>query len=207
MKEHDVPTNLVIKTSDFFISVADPKKLPQDPYPEIAFVGRSNVGKSSLINLLLGRKALAKISGKPGKTRLLNYFLINAKVFFVDLPGYGFAKTSKEMQHEWSAMIEGYLESPRHKLVVQLVDMRHGLTKIDLQSLDWLTYVGRPTVVVLTKADKLSRAAQERELLSIKKQLKEFKVLQVLSCSTKSRYGRDDLLNFLGSWLRREGVK
>jgi len=103
-------------------------------------------------------------------------------------------------------MIEGYLLSPRHKVVVQLVDMRHGLTKIDLQSLEWLAYVGRPTVVVLTKADKLSRAAQERELLSIKKQLKDFKVLQVLASSTRTRNGRDDLLNFLGSWLRKEGV-
>jgi GTP-binding protein len=201
-----VPTILEIQKSEFFISVADPKKLPQDPFPEIAFVGRSNVGKSSLINLLLRRKALAKISGKPGKTRLLNYFLINEKIFFVDLPGYGFAKTSKEMQHDWSNMIEGYLLSPRNKLVVQLVDMRHGLTKIDMQSLDWLTYVGRPTVVVMTKADKLGRAEQARELLSIKKQLKDFRVLQVLASSIKSRNGRDDLLNFLGSWLRKEGV-
>lgn len=192
-----------IRTSEFVISVQDPRKLPDSTLPEIAFVGRSNVGKSSLINLLLGRKALAKVSGKPGKTRLVNYFLVNEDLHFVDLPGYGFAKTGEEMRRDWANMIEGYLLAPRNKLVVQLVDIRHGVTRLDLSSIEWLAYHMIPTVIVLTKADKLGREAARAALLSVKRQLKTYNVLQVLSSSTQSRDGRDDLLGFIGSWLRK----
>ena len=197
----------VIKQSDFLISVADPRKLPELVQPEVAFVGRSNVGKSSLINLLLGRKALAKISGKPGKTRLINYFLVNEHIYFVDLPGYGFARTSLEMRGDWAKMIENYLLSARPRLVVQLVDARHGLSKLDRGSLEWLCYNGRETIVALTKMDKLPRAAQATTLLSVKRQLKDLPVRQILGTSTRTRNGRDELLGALDAWLRKGNSK
>ncbi len=193
---------LIIKHSEFLTSLADPRRLPLPELPEVAFVGRSNVGKSSLINLLLGRKALAKVSGKPGKTRLVNYFTVNRELYFVDLPGYGWARTSRELRAEWAGMIGGYLTSPRRRLVVQLTDARHLLTRLDRQSVEWLCYHMIPTVVALTKMDKLSKAEQEKVLLSARRQLKPYPVKQVLGCSTKTRRGRDDLLGFLGAWLR-----
>ncbi len=196
--------NLSIKTSDFLTSVQDPRRLPPAK-PEIAFVGRSNVGKSSLINLLLGRKALAKVSGKPGKTRLVNYFTVNEDIYFVDLPGYGFARTSQEMRRDWSKMIEEYLLTPRTRLVVQLLDARHGVTRMDLQSIEWLCYNMVPVVIVLTKCDKLSKAALGHTLLSLRRQLKPYSVLQILASSTKSRHGRDELLGYLGAWLKQYG--
>lgn len=192
-----------ILQSEFVISVADPRKLPESELPEIAFVGRSNVGKSSLINLLLGRKALAKISGKPGKTRLVNYFLVNGSIHFVDLPGYGYARTHEEMRRDWGKMIEGYLLAPRTKLVVQLLDMRHRISKLDLSSIEWLHHNMIPMVAVLTKADKLGKTAQQEAMLSMKRQLKPYQVLQVLSSSTQTRSGRDELLGFLGNWIRK----
>jgi GTP-binding protein len=194
---------LKIKTSEFVVSATTARQLPEKILPEIAFVGRSNVGKSSLINLLLGRKALAKISGKPGKTRLVNYFEVNENIHFVDLPGYGFAKTNLEMRADWARMIEEYLTSPRQKLVLQLVDIRHGLTKLDLQSVEWLCYNMIPVAIVCTKSDKLSRPDLEKALESVKKQLKPFPVKQVISTSSKSRGGRDELLGFLDVWLKK----
>lgn len=197
--------SLKIDHSEFQVSVADPRKLPEPALDEICFIGRSNVGKSSLINLVLGRKDLAKISGKPGKTRLINYFLVNGDFHLVDLPGYGFAKTSAEMKADWARTIEGYLTSPRRRLVVQLVDVRHGLTGLDKESLEWLLYHMLNVVVVLTKCDKLGREALAAELVRIKAQLKPYPVLQVLASSTRTRQGRDDLLGFLGHWLSNKG--
>jgi GTP-binding protein len=192
-----------IKQSEFLVSVADPRRLPESVYPEIAFVGRSNVGKSSLINLLLGRKALAKVSGKPGKTRLINYFLVNGELYFVDLPGYGFARTSLEMRGDWGRMIEGYLLTPRPRLVVQLVDSRRGATRLDRESIEWLCYNGRETVVALTKMDKLNRAEQARVLDDTKSNLKELPLRQILGVSIRTRDGRDELLGALDAWLRK----
>jgi len=192
-----------ILQSEFLTSVADPRRLPEPELPEIAFVGRSNVGKSSLINLLLGRRDLAKVSGKPGKTRLINYFLVNEGLYFVDLPGYGFARTSLEMRGDWARMIEGYLLSPRTKLVVQLVDSRHELPRLDRESIEWLCYNGRDVVVALTKMDKLGRAAQQEALAAMKGRLKEQPLRQILGVSTRTRGGRDELLGALDAWLRK----
>lgn len=192
-----------ILQSEFLVSVADPRRLPEEVRPEVAFVGRSNVGKSSLINLLLGRKALAKISGKPGKTRLINYFLVNESIFFVDLPGYGFARTSLEMRGDWAKMIEGYLLTPRPRLVVQLVDARHGLSRLDRDSVEWLCHNGRETLVALTKMDKINRSEQAKVLADTKSTLKELPLRQILGTSTRTRDGRDELLGALDAWLRK----
>jgi len=194
---------LEIKRAEFLPSVADPARLPEPALPEIAFAGRSNVGKSSLINLMLGRRALAKVSASPGKTRLVNYFLVNDELYFVDLPGYGFARTSQDMRREWAALIEGYLRTPRPRLVVQLLDIRHEPTRLDLDSLSWLCHHLVPVVVVLTKSDKLGRQAREAALLSVKQRLKSLPILQILASSARARSGRDELLGFLGAWIKK----
>ncbi|HID38374.1 MAG TPA: YihA family ribosome biogenesis GTP-binding protein [Calditrichaeota bacterium] len=143
--------------STFVKSLTDFKDRPEPYLPEIAFVGRSNVGKSSLLNALLGRKKLALVSSTPGKTRLINYFLINNAYYFVDLPGYGYAKISKKEVAKWQSMIETYLlNSKQLKLVLLLVDVRREPMAADKQMADWLNYYQIPFAFVLTKTDKIS---------------------------------------------------
>jgi len=198
---------LEIKQAEFLVSVADAARLPEPPMPEIVFAGRSNVGKSSLINLLLGRKALAKVSASPGKTRLVNYFLVNESVYFVDLPGYGYAKTSQVLREDWAKLIDAYIRTARTRLVVQLLDIRHTPTRQDRDSLEWLCHHMVPVVVALTKADKLGRQGQFEAVRAMKERLKDLPVLQILPCSARVKSGRDELLGFLGSWLRKGHAK
>ncbi len=141
----------------FLLSVHSLKQLPQEEFPEIAFAGRSNVGKSSLINTLLGRKNLVKVSGRPGKTQGLNFFLVGENIYFVDLPGYGYAKVSRGMQEGWQTLITSYLER-RQTLacVVVILDIRHPAKSQDTQLLTWLQQAGVPALPVYTKVDKLS---------------------------------------------------
>ncbi len=198
---------LEIKQADFLVSVANANNLPEPPWPEIVFAGRSNVGKSSLINMLLGRKALAKVSAAPGKTRLVNYFLVNENLYFVDLPGYGYAKTSQVLRQDWAKLIDEYIRTPRSRIVVQLLDIRHRPAKQDLESLEWLCHNMVPVVVVLTKGDKLGRQAQYTALRALKEQLKSLPILQILTSSSRSKSGRDELLGFLGAWLRKGNAR
>ena len=147
-----------ITSAEFIRSVTTPQALPKDGLPEIAFVGRSNVGKSSLLNLLMQRK-LAHTSATPGKTRQLNFFLINRRFYFVDLPGYGYAKTSKSLQEEWRELLEWYLKARvQLKLVLLLIDARHVTMENDKQMQEFLAFYGRRYALVRTKIDKLSQA-------------------------------------------------
>ena len=140
------------------ISAGFPSQFPRDAMPQIAFSGRSNVGKSSLVNCLLNRKSLARVSGQPGKTITVNFYDIDKKLFFVDLPGYGFAKRSAEDQKRWSGLVETYLTKCEElKLVIQLIDMRHGPTEDDNLMLSFLNEAELPYIVVATKADKLNK--------------------------------------------------
>ena len=140
------------------ISAGFPSQFPKDAMPQIAFSGRSNVGKSSLVNCLLNRKSLARVSGQPGKTITVNFYDIDKKLFFVDLPGYGFAKRAVEDQKRWSGLVETYLTKCEElKLVIQLIDMRHGPTEDDNLMLSFLNETGIPYIVVATKADKLNK--------------------------------------------------
>jgi len=146
-----------IKKAEFGKSVFDLKELPQDNFPQIAISGRSNVGKSSLINTLTNQKNLAKISKTPGKTKALNFFRINNRFYFVDLPGYGFAKVSKSVKSGWGELIENYLQnSPNLKGLIQILDSRHPPTQDDWKMLEFLDFIGLKYLVVLTKTDKLS---------------------------------------------------
>lgn len=145
-----------VKTAEFVMSNSDVAKCPSEPLPEYAFIGRSNVGKSSLINMLTGRKSLAKTSGRPGKTQLINHFKINGNWFLVDLPGYGYAKVSKSQKNTFQRYITSYFEK-RRQLVCAfvLVDLRHEPQKIDLEFMNWMGENGIPFCIVFTKADKL----------------------------------------------------
>jgi GTP-binding protein len=146
-----------VKSAVFIKSATSPEHYPRDGRPEIAFMGRSNVGKSSLINSLLGVKGLAKTSSTPGRTQLINFFRINDAFNFVDLPGYGYARVPTEVKREWGPMIEKYLATrPNLVLSIVITDLRHEPSKLDLQMKEWLSERGMPFVIVATKADKLS---------------------------------------------------
>ncbi|MFQ5706302.1 MAG: ribosome biogenesis GTP-binding protein YihA/YsxC [bacterium] len=161
-----------ILSVEFVKSVQDVKEIPRDGLAEIAFSGRSNVGKSRLINCLLNRKKMAKTSSTPGKTRQINYFRINGAFFFVDLPGYGFARVSKSEKVLWQRLIESYIKQSRQlKGVVAIIDSRIGPTPLDLQLFGWLSSLKVPMTVVATKSDKLSNNALNQRLAQYSKQL------------------------------------
>ncbi|HZK44160.1 MAG TPA: ribosome biogenesis GTP-binding protein YihA/YsxC [Syntrophomonadaceae bacterium] len=163
---------IVIKKAEFIASFVNFDQLPEGNLPEIALVGRSNVGKSSLINKVLNRKNLAKSSSTPGKTRTINYYLINDQWYFVDLPGYGYAKVSKMEKRKWATMIETYLsEREQLKGVIQLIDIRHSPTDSDVLMKDWLMNIELPILVVATKVDKISRGAKNKHLAVARKGL------------------------------------
>ena len=176
--------------------------LPGD-LPQVAFSGRSNVGKSSLINVLLRRtrKKLAHVSATPGKTRSLNFYLVNDRFFLVDLPGFGFAKASSRVRKSWKALVENYLVGePKLRGVVHLVDARHDPTVTDLEMVEFLAEKGLPTLVVLTKMDKLKHRAREKTVATAVEQMK-IDEDQVLSCSSKTGEGREELLAALGDLI------
>jgi len=163
---------LHIKQAEYIGSFVNLGQLPEGELPEIALVGRSNVGKSSLINKLVNRRHLAKSSSTPGKTRTINYYLMNEQWYMVDLPGYGFAKVSKAEREKWGKMIENYLQNrPQVQGVIQLLDIRHAPNENDKLMKNWLQHCGIPVLLVATKADKISRGGRQKYLSLIKKTL------------------------------------
>ena len=157
-----------ILSAEFVKSASKPSEYPKGGLPELAIAGKSNVGKSSLINALVNRKNLAKISSTPGRTQLINFFLINGKLSLVDLPGYGYAKVPLHIRQTWKPMVESYLQTREDiRLVILIIDARRGASAEDLNLLDWLDYHRIPSLIVLTKTDKLSqieRAQQKKNL-------------------------------------------
>lgn len=191
---------MVIKTASFVISNTDVNKCPLPELPEYAFIGRSNVGKSSLINILTDAKKLAKTSGKPGKTQLINHFIINDSWYIVDLPGYGFAKTSKENRYKWTKFIEKYLKERSNLMnTFVLIDSRLPPQKIDLEFINWMGFNERPFALVFTKIDKLSSTELQKNLAKYKKELlKNWEELPpVFSSSSQSKFGREKILNYI----------
>lgn len=183
-----------IISAKYIISAVGPKQYPETGYPEIAMVGRSNVGKSSLINSLCMRRALARISCRPGKTQTLNFYEINELFYLVDLPGYGYAKVSQSQRQEWSTFISRYLQE-RDKLVLMLhlIDMRHAPMKNDLEMSAWLQQLDIPYAVICTKADKISRGRRASHLAVIRKELKLDGSVPVIAYSSETGEGRDDV--------------
>ena len=189
-----------IKSAEFIMSNSNVTKAPKDRIPEYAFIGRSNVGKSSLINMLMERKDLAKTSGKPGKTQLINHFKINNQWFLVDLPGYGYAKVSKKKRQIFQFFIENYFKE-REQLVCTfvLVDSRHDPQKIDLDFMQFLGENQIPFCIVFTKADKLGSSQLNKQITAYKKKLLNFweELPMNLVTSSSTGMGRDEFLNFI----------
>jgi GTP-binding protein len=196
---------MIIKKSKFVTSMAEMKSFPGQGLPEIALAGKSNVGKSSLINNLTNNSKLARTSSAPGKTRLVNFYGINDdEMFLVDLPGYGFAKAPRQEKEKWAAMIEGYLERSRNlKHVLQLVDIRHTPTQEDQMMVNYLRHYDIPFTVVATKADKLSKAQRGRSIPVICRTL-VVQPWEVITHSSEDGTGKDKLLDLFESILRPE---
>ena len=179
-----------------------PTQYPDASLDEIAFVGRSNVGKSSLLNLLTNRKSLARVSGNPGKTRTINFYLINDAFRFVDLPGYGYAKVSKSITADWDRMMDDFFKQRKNlKRVVQLVDIRHEPSKLDVQMYEYLRSYGLDGLVCATKADKISGNQKQKNLSIIRKSLNLGKEDKIVPVSALKKTGHDVLLDYIAEEL------
>ena len=179
---------------------------PESGVPEIAFAGRSNVGKSSLLNLLTRRKNLARVSGSPGKTRTINFYRINDEFRIVDLPGYGYARVSKSESEKWGAMMESYLENREGLLkVIQLVDIRHKPSAQDVQMYDYLKYFNLDGIVVATKADKVSSNQRSKNILEIRKTLGMSNADKIIPVSALKKSGHEVLLDEIEKLLENYG--
>jgi len=178
--------------------------LPEDGKPEVVFVGRSNVGKSSLLNMLVGQKKLARISGTPGKTQQFNYYLVNDRLYFVDLPGYGYARISRAQRNQWGRLIGRYLtERAPLQLVFHLVDSRHPPTALDLDVMSVMRGGSVPYVIVLTKTDKLSGNERVRSRSAVEQALAQAAMeVPILLTSAKKKQGRAELLQWIGDMAR-----
>lgn len=191
-----------ITAAKYIISAVGPKQYPETGYPEIAMAGRSNVGKSSLINSLCGRKALARTSAHPGKTQTLNFYEINGFFHLVDLPGYGYAKVSQTRRQEWSDFISRYLkERDKIIMVLHLIDLRHEPMKNDREMSEWLRQLDIPYVVLCTKTDKISRGRRAAHLTAIRKGLKLDGTVPVIAYSSETGEGREEVWREIGGQL------
>ncbi len=191
-----------IKSAEFMMSNSEVAKCPKDRLPEYAFIGRSNVGKSSLINMLMLRKNLAKTSGRPGKTQLINHFLINKNWYLVDLPGYGYARVSKSSKKVFQKFITDYFEK-REQMILAfvLVDCRHEPQPIDMEFMEWLGENQIPFSIIFTKADKLKPLALERKIQSYSEKMLETweEMPKFFITSASTSIGRDEVLNYIES--------
>lgn len=193
---------MIINKTELEAVVVKPSQYPPEDLAEIAFAGRSNVGKSSLLNLLVNRKKLAYVSSTPGKTRTINFYRINDNFRIVDLPGYGYAKISKKVSEQWGEMIEGYLKMrPNIIKVIQLVDIRHEPSKQDVQMYSYLKNYDLDGVVVATKADKISKGALQKHISVIRKKLSMSVEDIVIPVSSLKKQGHDELLSVMEEML------
>jgi GTP-binding protein len=194
---------MIIRSVEYAGTIVDPKAPLPNALPQVAFAGRSNVGKSSLINTLLGRtrKKIAHVSGTPGKTQAVNFFIVNDAFFLVDLPGFGFARVPPKLKAGWKALVEGYLARPDGPAaVVHLIDIRRGPTPEDVGMLGYLADVGVPALIVLTKADKLNREARKKRVRELEQAL-GLDPDQVVVTSSQTGEGREEILEALEGLL------
>lgn len=193
---------MVIKNVNLETVCGVTSKLPQNDKPEFAFAGKSNVGKSSLINALMNRKSYARISAQPGKTQTINYYNINDALYFVDLPGYGYAKVAEHVKEQWGNMIENYLhESEQLKIVFLLVDIRHAPSNNDKMMYDWMVHYGYQPVVIATKLDKIKRSQVAKQVKILREGLGMGKESKLLPFSALTKQGRDEIMELLDSCL------
>lgn len=185
---------MVVKSAELETVCGITSKLPENQMPEIAFAGKSNVGKSSLINGLLNRKSLARTSSTPGKTQTINFYNINKEFYFVDLPGYGYAKVSQEIRAKWGKMIERYLhKSDRLKTVFLLIDIRHEPGENDKIMYDWIVSNGYEPVIIATKLDKIKKSAKDKNLKTIKEKLNVTPGTKIIPFSAVTKSGKEEI--------------
>ena len=180
-------------------------KLPENSFPEVALAGKSNVGKSSLINCLICRKALARTSSEPGKTQTINYYKINNAFYFVDLPGYGYAKVSMEIREKWGKMIENYLHTSKQlKLVILLIDIRHRPGINDKMMYDWITHNGYEPIIIATKLDKINRSQIQKHVKMVREGLRATSTTKIIPFSATTKQGRDEIYELIDSYMNGE---
>ena len=196
---------MIVKSAELETVCGITSKLPDNDLPEIAFAGKSNVGKSSLINGLLNRKSLARTSAQPGKTQTINFYNVNKNLYFVDLPGYGYAKVSVEIRAKWGKMIERYLHgSPQLKKVFLLIDIRHVPSENDCMMYDWIVDNGYEPVVICTKLDKIKRSQVQKNLKLIREKLDLVPGTTMIPFSAQTKQGRDEIWNLIEETLAQE---
>lgn len=193
---------MIIKSAELETVCGITSKLPENELPEIAFAGKSNVGKSSLINGLLNRKALARTSSQPGKTQTINFYNVNKNLYFVDLPGYGYAQVSMEIRAKWGKMIERYLNSSKQlKKVFLLIDIRHVPSENDCVMYNWITENGYEPIIIATKLDKIKRSQLQKNIKIIKEKLELVPGTKVIPFSAQTKQGRDEIWDVINGTL------
>lgn len=196
---------MIVKSAELETVCGITSKLPDNDLPEIAFAGKSNVGKSSLINGLLNRKSLARTSAQPGKTQTINFYNVNKNLYFVDLPGYGYAKVSVEIRAKWGKMIEKYLHgSLQLKKVFLLIDIRHVPSENDCMMYDWIVDNGYEPVIICTKLDKIKRSQVQKNLKLIREKLDLVPETTMIPFSAQTKQGRDEIWNLIEETLAQE---
>ncbi len=191
---------MVIKSVNLETVCGITSAIPDNPYCEVAFAGKSNVGKSSLINALMNRKSLARTSAQPGKTQTINFYNINDAMYLVDLPGYGYAKVSEEVKQKWGKMVERYLQtSKKLKAVFLLIDIRHDPSANDKMMYEWMVYQGYAPIIVATKADKIKRSQLQKQIKAIRTGLAVETGTQLIPFSAETKQGRDELWALIDS--------
>lgn len=199
---------MVIKNVNLETVCGITSKLPENKMPEIAFAGKSNVGKSSLINGLLNRKSLARTSSQPGKTQTINFYNINDALYFVDLPGYGYAKVPKDVQEKWGVMIENYLQTSKQlKAVFLLIDIRHEPSANDKNMYEWVVYNGYDPIIIATKLDKIKRSQIQKQLKLIRQGLNVKPGTVILPFSAQTKQGRDEIWAMIESLISDSEIK
>lgn len=189
---------MVIKNLELETVCGITSRLPENTLPEIAFAGKSNVGKSSLINALMNRKSFARISATPGKTQTINYYNINRELYLVDLPGYGYAKVSRKEKEQWGKMVERYLHGSKQlRAVFLLIDIRHDPSANDRMMYDWILHQGYQPIIVATKLDKIKRSQKEKQLKLIRQGLGLVSGTMVIPFSSVTKQGRDEIWEFV----------
>ncbi|MBR3807409.1 MAG: YihA family ribosome biogenesis GTP-binding protein [Lachnospiraceae bacterium] len=199
---------MIIKSAALETVCGITSTLPENLFTEIAFAGKSNVGKSSLINALMNRKSLARTSSQPGKTQTINFYNVNNEVYFVDLPGYGYAKVSEEIKAKWGKMIERYLKKSKQlKAVFLLIDIRHEPSANDKQMYSWILDNGFKPIIIATKSDKISRNQLQKHVKMVKDGLKVEKGTVVIPFSAQSKQGRDEIYEVIEGIMKGDGAE
>ena len=193
---------MIIKQAELETVCGITSKLPENAFPEVAFAGKSNVGKSSLINGLLNRKSLARTSSQPGKTQTINFYKVKGDLYLVDLPGYGYAKVSNEIKAKWGRMIENYLHGSKQlKAVFLLVDIRHEPSANDKDMYQWIVAQGYEPVIIATKLDKIKRSQVQKQIKILKEGLKLLPGTQLIPFSAETKQGRDEIWDVICSFV------